>query len=394
LIRCNGFCLALDPKRSTNLTQNARMLDRKRTGNIRRIELDVGEVYAFQLEEDESELPLVHGLLLDREDGGEYSALLDSHGSIVCKRDRAGTRPLYLAKSGKWLASDHRFFPNEEMTLLPPGSTFDVAKGERYAERRRRLEPFDGTFEEAGWTLAGLIEGSVRERVEKRGTVAVSFSGGLDSAILAQCAKRLAHDVVAISVGVIGSRDDENAPKAAEELGVELKGVKVDKKMVISEMHRIELPFQPSAMDRSLWCVYSIASRIANECGADTILLGQLADELFGGYMKYQKTLTESGEMAAAHLMETDLEMCGMRGFLRDELACSKWTEPRFPYAEWQVMEFGLTLPVSFKIRENVRKAVLREAARNLGVPDRLCDAPKKAVQYSSGIMKLIRQLI
>jgi asparagine synthase (glutamine-hydrolysing) len=372
---------------------NAELIARKRTDKVRRLDLDIGKAYVLPLEEAETGLPLVHGLLIERENRGEYSALLDSNGSVVCKRDVAGTRPIYLAKNGKWLASDHRFFPGEEMTLLPPGTTFNVTEWKRKTIHRRRLQQFDGTFEEAGRTLAGLIADSVRERVEGRGAVAVSFSGGLDSAILVRCAKKFAR-VIAVTVGVEGSRDDENASRAASELGVEISQVRVDRKVVGSEMDHINLPFQPNPMDRSLWCIYSIASRAASERGAVVILLGQLADELFGGYMKYRRALSENGEKAAASLMETDVNLCGMRGFLRDELACSKWTEPRFPYAERRVIEFGLGLPVPFKIRGDKRKAVLREAARELGVPDTLCEAPKKAAQYSTGVMKLMEQLI
>ena len=40
-------------------------------------------------------------------------------------------------------------------------------------------------------------------------------------------------------------------------------------------------------MDEALWCIYSATSRLAKANGARTIILGQLADELFGGYMKY-----------------------------------------------------------------------------------------------------------
>jgi asparagine synthase (glutamine-hydrolysing) len=79
-----------------------------------------------------------------------------------------------------------------------------------------------------------------------------------------------------------------------------------------------------------------------------------------------------------------------MRGFIRDEAACRRWCEPRFPFAERELAMLGEGLPVSFKIRGGVRKAVLREAALILGLPREIANRPKKAAQYSSGVMKLL----
>jgi len=143
-------------------------------------------------------------------------------------------------------------------------------------------------------------------------------------------------------------------------------------------------------MDRSLWCLYSVVSRKAAERGAEVIMLGQLADELFGGYAKYQATLSASGEEAAVAMMEKDLKDYEERGRVRDENACSRWLEPRFPFAEKEVVDLGRSIPISFKIRGGVRKAVLREAAVVLGVPAEPASAAKKAAQYSSGIQKIV----
>ena len=121
------------------------------------------------------------------------------------------------------------------------------------------------------------------------------------------------------------------------------------------------------------------------------MMLGQLADELFGGYAKYERALVGRGPEAAASMMAADVRDCGVRGFLRDELACSRWVEPSFPFADRRVAEFGLSLPVELKISAGVRKAVLREAAVRLGVPEVVAMRQKKAAQYSSGVLKLLR---
>jgi asparagine synthase (glutamine-hydrolysing) len=123
------------------------------------------------------------------------------------------------------------------------------------------------------------------------------------------------------------------------------------------------------------------------------ILLGQLADELFGGYRKYALKAQEEGPEAAERMMREDARGCADRGFLRDEAACSSSCEVRFPYADAEVVSFADRLPLDYKIRGGERKAVLRAAAVELGLPEELAEAPKKAAQFSSGAAKLLNKL-
>jgi asparagine synthase (glutamine-hydrolysing) len=238
--------------------------------------------------------------------------------------------------------------------------------------------------------LARAIDASVARMAEGRSRIAVAFSGGLDSSIIALCTKRRT-EVVACSAFVEGAVDSSSASRGAAILGIELTATRLTREAVASELRKMDLPFQTSLMDRSLWCLYSIVSRIAAGEGAEVIMLGQLADELFGGYAKYQATLKDDGEEAAATIMDQDVKDYQTRGMVRDANACRRWLEPRFPFAEKEVVDLGRSIPVSFKIRGGVRKAVLREAAMILGVPRELVNTPKRAAQYSSGIQRITR---
>jgi asparagine synthase (glutamine-hydrolysing) len=244
------------------------------------------------------------------------------------------------------------------------------------------------TFEESGRNLALAIESSVGRIADGHNRVAVAFSGGLDSSIIAACAQKRTR-VVACSAFTDGSLDSRSAGRGASLLGIELIATKLTRETVASELKDVGLPIQTSLMDRSLWCLYSIVSRSAARGGAELIMLGQLADELFGGYAKYQKILTDKGERETADRMERDVKEYQTGGMARDVNACSRWLEPRFPFAEKEVVQLGRSIPVSFKIREGIRKAVLREAATVLGVPEELVKAPKKAAQYSSGVQRI-----
>jgi asparagine synthase (glutamine-hydrolysing) len=228
----------------------------------------------------------------------------------------------------------------------------------------------------------------VAKRLKGRKKVAVSFSGGLDSSLIALLASRET-EVVLCSVNTPGSRDAEQAKVGAGALGLELVEVTVDGTGMDRELQSLDLPFEPSPMDKALWCIYSSTSRAAAENGAELIMLGQLADELFGGYMKYARAAKESEEASAA-MMLADVVASGEKAFVRDEEACARFTEVRFPFADDKLASYALAIPMGYKVAGGERKVVLRKAALMLGLPEILAAAPKKAAQYSSGVSKLV----
>jgi asparagine synthase (glutamine-hydrolysing) len=68
----------------------------------------------------------------------------------------------------------------------------------------------------------------------------------------------------------------------------------------------------------------------------------------------------------------------------------------RLPFAAYQVARFAVDLPIELKIQPKKgeqRKLLLRNVARNLGLPQAIVDRPKKAVQYSTGVSKSLRKI-
>ena len=220
----------------------------------------------------------------------------------------------------------------------------------------------------------------------------MAFSGGLDSSVVASCAKRHA-GVLACTGFAKGSADDVKARGAAGAMGIRFEAIEITKEKAERAMAEISLPFTPTLMDRSLWCLYSSVAKLAHDSGAKVMLLGQLADELFGGYSKYDEALTRGGDRAARGMMSADYHEYAARGRLRDFRACSPWVEPRLPFESRRLEELAASLPTSFLIRGGVRKAVLRRAAILLGVPEEAATAAKKAAQFSSGVQKLVVSL-
>ena len=96
-----------------------------------------------------------------------------------------------------------------------------------------------------------------------------------------------------------GSRDEGQSEKAAALLGMELETALLDEETLAKRSGEARLPpGDATLMDKALWCIYSAAGELAEKNSARTILLGQLADELFGGYMKYALKAKEEGAEA------------------------------------------------------------------------------------------------
>ena len=251
------------------------------------------------------------------------------------------------------------------------------------------MSAYTGDFESAAEEVARLVERSVAKEVEGENKVAIAFSGGLDSSVIARSAS-MHTGVIACTGYATDSGDAKRAREAADAMGLPAVSCELTKENVGAALSAMDLPFAPTLMDRSLWCLYRVVSEGARGSGAKVMLLGQLADEMFGGYAKYAEALRLKGSGSAESMMIADLNQYSRRGRVRDVAACGGLVAPRFPFEAEELREFAASLPVSFKIREGERKAVLRRAAVILGVPESVAGSPKKAAQYSSGVQKLV----
>lgn len=387
-LRTNGFAVFLGDEAGSRAAGSTANVQRScREIVLRPLELAQGYAVAFSLEEsgDAATLPLVHGM---GEAEGEFACVKTGEdGAITALRDPLGTRGLYVDPDWTCVATDHRFFGTRPR-LLPGGAQASLESGE-VSTVGVSSEPSGLSLEEAAERLADLLRGSVRRRVAGRRKVAVSFSGGLDSSLVALLASRET-EVVLCSAFAAGSRDQGQTLSAAEALGLELVTKEMTREEVSAEVRSVGLPSRPGEMDLALWALYSTTSRTASQEGAELVLLGQLADELFGGYMKYALAARRAPAEADA-MMRSDVAACGNGAFVRDEMACARFSEARFPFADASIASFAFGLPLHYKIAGGERKVVLRRAAELVGLPEPLANAPKKAAQYSSGISKLVR---
>jgi len=337
---------------------------------------------------------------------GDFVFLIAESERLIAGRDSIGTRPLYYGESASVaaLASERKALWKigiRHVESFPPGClgladkrgfTFVPVKRLRYARPRQM------TMENAAKRLQALLELSVRERVTDLKEVAVAFSGGLDSSIIALLAKRCQADVFLVHVALKNQHETEYAVEAAEKLKLPLYSqtyTEEDVQRVVPSV--LEVVEEPDPVKLSIAIPVFWAAEKAAEADCRVMLAGQGADELFGGYKRYADDYLHLGREKTREAMFKDVAGMYASNLERDWKACNAHdVELRLPFAARRIAGFALSLPLEVKLepkKNTLRKLVLRQAAKNIGLPSFIADKPKKAIQYTTGVNKALQKL-
>ncbi|WP_418771358.1 asparagine synthase C-terminal domain-containing protein [Halorientalis halophila] len=229
--------------------------------------------------------------------------------------------------------------------------------------------------------------------------LAVAFSGGVDSAILAA---RL--DAPLYVVGFPDSQDVAAARSAAALLDRDLTVVELthdDLERAVPEI--VRATGRTNAMDVQIALpLYLVAQAVAAD-GYDRLAVGQGADELFGGYAKVAKA-PDDPRLDAETVRGARREVVATLPdqLERDVLALrAAGVEPVAPLLHDRVVESALPLPGHMLVAEpgqgesrgeSERKVALRRAA-SAWLPDEIARRDKKAVQYGSLVARELDRL-
>jgi asparagine synthase (glutamine-hydrolysing) len=338
---------------------------------------------------------------------GDFAFTIAEPERIIAGRDPIGVQPLYYGenKNAAALATNRKALWQigiEKTQSFPPGHLAFVSReGFKFTSVKTfsyPKQPKPTTMQEAVETLQKLLESSVRNRVVGLQEVAVAFSGGLDSSLVAFLAKKCDLNVQLIHVSLENQHETEEARQAADELKLPLQTHLFREADVETAVARVVPLIEESDPIKAAVGVpfYWVAEKTA-EAGFKALLAGQGADELFGGYQRYVNEYLAHGEAHVRKVMFNDVVHIHESNIERDVKICSFHdVELRLPFASCAIVDFALSLPVELKIERNadsLRKLVLRRVAENMGLAASITEKAKKAVQYSTGVNDALKKI-
>ncbi len=233
-----------------------------------------------------------------------------------------------------------------------------------------------------------------------RDSIGLLFSGGLDSSILASVLASVTSEQFPLLVtGIETAKDIKFAQKSAYHLNLPLT-IRVftveEVKERLSEI--LSLLKVVDVLQVELAIPLYFAAQCASQFGLTTLFSGQGADELFGGYARYEEGLINTGEMRTSIEMLKDLQKLQEVTSKNHKSIVRRFgLELVFPFLKEAIITFSYDLPFEYKLcissERVIRKQLLRTLAKNMGLPDSIVNAPKRAMQYGTGSHKMLATL-
>jgi asparagine synthase (glutamine-hydrolysing) len=214
----------------------------------------------------------------------------------------------------------------------------------------------------------------------------VLFSGGVDSSLIAW--ELRGHQPT--SLATVGT--EESSDLVAAEAGARLLGLPWTPAIVSdAEVRAVAEKVEPelaglTPVRRSVLLSFATAVRYAPP---GTLLCGQGADELFLGYAHYRGLAASEADRRSTE----DLDQVVADDWPRSVHAARRLGRTvQAPYLDPEFVAAARSVPIEARLPAPETKRYFREWARHRGLPEPLVTRPKRALQYGSGIDRILRR--
>jgi len=226
--------------------------------------------------------------------------------------------------------------------------------------------------------------------------VGVMLSGGIDSSIIAYFTALYFPKTIFFTLGPNEKTDDlvfakilaKNLKKNHQIINYqkeELKKIKIEVKKILKKIQINENPMQ-----LSLACAFYLICQKVKKEKIKYLFCGQGPDILLAGYHKYKKILKDKLNQQ----IKTDLSLLEVDKKRDKQVAKYFQIKLINPYLEKEFVDFSLKIPSFLKINkiknEVYEKYLSRKVGERLKLPKEIIYRHKKALQYSTKIMKYL----
>ncbi|MHB8601660.1 MAG: asparagine synthase C-terminal domain-containing protein [Nitrosotalea sp.] len=229
------------------------------------------------------------------------------------------------------------------------------------------------------------------ESVKDSKKIGISFSGGVDSCLLAKICQDLGYNVLLLTMGFEDSHDIEFSKKMAKALGMDHEVEIISEKTFADVAKKIwdEINVDNLSWNENCIAFYYVA-KLAKKHKISKVITANGIDELFCGYNAYRDSISD-GQDAILEMVKDKLdnEMRMMKAV--NQIASEFDVMIVQPFLSEKFVEFGKTVPLEHKINgkdDLVRKHIVRKLALSIEVPEESALKLKKAMQYGSLIHK------
>ncbi|AGK61212.1 hypothetical protein Asulf_01214 [Archaeoglobus sulfaticallidus PM70-1] len=311
-----------------------------------------------------------------------YSVVAFRPSHIYLSRDVLGGKPLYYSQSLSFSSFEYYFEDNFQE--VKPGEVVKLDYEGNVIERKRYtfedvfdVHEVDTDVDQVKERIAKLLEGY-------DATGCIAFSGGLDSSLLASI-----YDLSLVSV-TASDEEEKWLRKSAKMIGRDIEIRRFDLDDLVEVTRKVSRAIESTnPVQVSIGIPIYLTMEFAKSLGYDSIVFGQGADELFGGYMKYLK----AGHDEMKEEMLKDVREIGKNNLVRDaKISYKNEIKLQTPYLQWDLIKLALSIPAELKVRDGIRKYILREVALDF-LPEEIAKREKKAIQYSTKASAMLKKL-
>jgi diphthine-ammonia ligase len=341
---------------------------------------------------------------------GVYAFCFVKDDFLYLARDIIGEKPLFFAQDPFCFASEQKvireFFPNRvsQITELNPRQLvrYSLIQNNEKTQIEIINRPFftadnesNESYEELKKQTLELFLESLRLRIpHTTQKVGVLFSGGIDSTFIAFCLQKLQIPFTCYTGALVDDSTQEAddlvmSKKIANDLGFDLKVATLNLDQTHEYLKQVIPVIESSNVIKvGVALPFFIACEKAKEDGVRVMFSGLGSEEIFAGYQRHEQSANINQECVSGlrKMYERDL-------YRDDVLTMHHSIELRLPFLDTELISYALTIPSHYKIKDDIKKLILRDIAKDYGLPHEYANRPKKAAQYGSRFDKAIEKL-